>query len=83
MEGTHIYFRLATQQNPKTSIWDVVAKDGDIVLGQVRWFGRWRGYAFFPGTQMVFERVCLREIADFIEQNNKSQRAQSKEASRG
>lgn len=34
-------------------------------LGQVRWFGRWRKYSFFPAPDMVFEETCLLEIAHF------------------
>ncbi|MGH9022590.1 MAG: hypothetical protein ACRDV9_05755 [Acidimicrobiia bacterium] len=49
----------------KTEIWNVVAKDGGTVLGEVRWFGRWTQYAFFPNAGMVFEKTCLRDIATF------------------
>jgi hypothetical protein len=41
------------------------AADEPVILGAVKWFGRWRRYAFFPGAQTVYEATCLREIADF------------------
>lgn len=37
------------------------------ILGTVKWFGRWRCYAFFPGSRTVFEKSCLRDIAAFCE----------------
>ena len=50
----------------KTLVFDVVAKDGGAILGEVRWFGRWRTYAFFPGDGTIYEPTCLRDLADFI-----------------
>ncbi len=50
----------------KTAIYDVIAKDGGHLLGQVRWFGRWRCYAFYPSPDCVFERTCLQDIIAFI-----------------
>lgn len=51
----------------KTKIWDVVTIDGSSKLGEIRWFSRWRRYAFFPDRKTVFEQDCLRRIADFIQ----------------
>jgi len=67
MTSKWIRFELAEHQNPKTSIWNVVAKDGEFILGQIRWFGRWRGYAFFPQSNTLYENTCLSDIAGFIE----------------
>ena len=58
---------------PRTKIWDVVAGD-EIVVGQVMWFGRWTQYAFFPASDMVFEKTCLRDIADFCVSQTSLQR---------
>ena len=68
-DGTHIKFRYAETLLPpgrKTMIWNVLTNDG-FVLGQVKWFTRWRRYCFFPAAETVYEQVCLREIAQFIE----------------
>ena len=70
---SYITFREAPP-NPKTQVWDVVAKEDGTVLGQVRFFGRWRQYSFFPEPKMVFERTCLRDIADFCERKSKELR---------
>lgn len=50
----------------KTQTWVVAAKAGGD-LGEIRWFGRWRRYAFYPLPQTVFEQNCLRDIANFCE----------------
>jgi hypothetical protein len=67
-EGTYIRFVSigVLPQEEVTERWRVDAKDG-ACLGYVSWFGRWRRYSFSPATGTVFEQVCLREIANFIE----------------
>ena len=58
----------------KTLVWKVVTKEDHFVLGVIKWFGRWRGYAFFPTSDTVFEKQCLRDIAAFLEIQNKEHR---------
>lgn len=53
----------------KTGRWMVVAKDGDIALGEIRWYPQWRKYTFQPGPRgSIFEPTCLRDIAAFIDE---------------
>lgn len=73
-EGTYIRMDLY-RDTGKTLVWDVENKENGAVLGRIKWFGQWRKYAFFPFNGMVFEQVCLREIADFIEARTKEHRA--------
>jgi len=56
----------------KTKLFVVNTKGAyPIRLGIIRWWPAWRKYAFWPGTNTLFEEVCLREIADFCEQTTK------------
>jgi len=43
-------------------------------LGEIAWFGRWRCYAFYPAGSTIFEKDCLRVIADFCEEKTKEHR---------
>lgn len=61
-----------TSKTGKTHFWQVA--NGAIVLGCVKWFARWRKYAFFPAPETVFEQVCLRDIAQFCEDRTREQR---------
>ncbi len=63
---SYIYFE-ETTPNPKTKVWNVRNKQDDTLLGQIRWFSRWRCYGFYSGQDMIFEKVCLRDIATFCE----------------
>lgn len=51
----------------KTKVFEVIAIEGGFKLGEVKWFGRWRKYSFFPNGETVFEKDCLRDIADFLD----------------
>ena len=41
------------------------AVHGDL-LGRIKWFGRWRQYAFFPESGTVWNPDCLRDVNDRI-----------------
>ena len=56
----------------KTLLWEVWTVGGAEKLGIVSWFGRWRCYAFFPDNRTVYERRCLRDIADFCESESRA-----------
>ena len=75
MESKWIIFEWdSSTQSKKTKVWRVIAKGSNLVLGKIGWYGAWRGYAFFPFSNCLFETQCLRDIASFIEEQNKLQR---------
>ena len=61
-----------------TSVWSV--KKGQITLGKIAWFSSWRKYAFFPEPNTVFEEDCLRDIADFCEQQTDIHKDRAKDS---
>ena len=52
----------------KTVILDVESKTQKTLLGQIKWFGRWRQYAFFPCRDTCFNQECLADIIDKMQQ---------------
>lgn len=56
----------------KTKVYHVRNKEKGGFLGEIRWYGAWRKYAFFtkptafPNTELVFESTCLQDITDFL-----------------
>ena len=70
--GTYIDFGPLPKDGKRTWRWQIhtrpVAGQGIVFLGEVKWFGRWVKYGFYPAPDCVFEATCLREIADFIEE---------------
>lgn len=68
-----ITFQLAEKQNPKTKVYWVITKEQPCsTLGQIKWFGRWRKYSFFPQPETVFEQDCLNDIISFMEDLERS-----------
>lgn len=64
---------VAVEPSRKTGIWKVVStSEIGVLLGEVRWYGAWRKYSFFPNKalDLVFEKDCLRDIAQFCEDQN-------------
>lgn len=68
------FTQTATSPSGKTKVWSVHAKDGGPPLGSVRWHGAWRRYSFFPEPGTLFEKDCLRDIANFLETQTEAQR---------
>lgn len=59
----------------KTRAWAIISiEPPHAYLGEIKWFGRWRKYVFFPGADTLFEEICLREIALFIEVRTREHR---------
>lgn len=65
-EYKNIYFSWYTNTG-KTLVYNCHTKDSKHLLGQVKWYAQWRCYAFYPSDNCVFEKVCLKDIVDFIE----------------
>ena len=55
-----------TLNGAKTRTVEVWSVHGAI-LGTIKWFGRWRQYAFFPADGTIFNPECLRDICGEIE----------------
>lgn len=61
-----IYFKDVTPSEKKTKVFNVLTKDGDGLLGVVKWFGPWRCYSFYPEANTLYERTCLIDITKFL-----------------
>lgn len=66
--------RIEDSASGKTRQWLIYAEGGG-QLGRVGWYAPWRCYAFFPRDRTIFERVCLREIANFCEEQTNAHRS--------
>lgn len=60
-------FRIDGKLNRKktTSYW-IRNKDNGCMLGEIKWYGPFRKYSFFPESEIVFEKTCLEDIARFL-----------------
>lgn len=68
---SYLDFTLLTRADGrKTDVWSVASKRGDS-LGVVVFRPAWRKFVFAPENETVYDAVCLREIADFCEEQTR------------
>lgn len=80
-EGKYIQFiNVGNSPSGKTHIWEIKSKEGNCLLGLIKWNGKWRCYSHYIYPYMfadsedflVFEKQCERDIANFCEYQTKS-----------
>ena len=52
----------------KTDVWNVLSKSQGSILGQIKWFGRWRQYCFWPSPNTIFNPECMADISKVIKE---------------
>ncbi len=63
--------------NKKTLVWDVLSTyevqpgETGVWLGEIKWFGRFKKYCFFPAKTSVFDAGCLADIQKFLVDHKK------------
>lgn len=56
------FHRNVAAETGVTQVWLVLAARTGAPLGVIRWFGRWRQYAYFPEPDTVLNPGCLETI---------------------
>ena len=61
------FYHIEMSKSGKTKIISVTTK-GNIPLGEIKFYGRWRGYQYYPITkdQTILSIGCMNDIIDFI-----------------
>lgn len=77
------FSKAGTSESGKTIVWWLYSSKEDNIhtglhLGEIRWRGAWRKYAFFPEPDTVFEQDCLRDIAQFCEDKTREHKEAKK-----
>jgi hypothetical protein len=77
----YIYFE-EIGNTSKTTIWNVISQSSGITLGQVKWYGAWRQYCFFPESNTIWNTSCLESIQSFIKAEMEARKNEGSEKSR-
>lgn len=71
----HLTFTyLGIRPKKKTGAWEVRSARTGMRLGNIKWYGPWRQYAFFPDQLTIWNPDCLRALADRCEEETKAHR---------
>lgn len=72
------------KSNPsrKTPIYNIVTRDnGGNPLGEIKWYGAWRKFCFFPeiefGTITIWDSKCLKLLTNFLDTLNENYRKEN------
>lgn len=52
----------------KTKRFEIISKSSGDILGRISWYSNWRQYTFSPSYPTVWNKDCLKDIQDFIQQ---------------
>ncbi len=63
---------VGTSNSKLTLIWWVMSSNTESHLGNIQWLAPWRKYCFYPTPNTVYDTTCLREIADFCENQTRA-----------
>lgn len=66
VESKYMNFRRVVRGDRQTPIVYVTSKSTGAPLGEIKWFGRWRQFCFYPVPGCVFNRSCLNDIIKAI-----------------
>ena len=62
----------------KTPILHIHSNEG-YYLGDIKWYGAWRKFCFYPTQDTVWDEKCLAELLNFLEQYNREWRNKKKD----
>ena len=65
-ETKYLLFLICKQPDRKTPIVTIRTLDGEIVLGEIRFYGAWRKFVFYPKEETLFDSKCLCDIINMI-----------------
>lgn len=62
------FLTFSEKPNPgkKTAIINVTSTTKGIYLGQIRWYGAWRQYVFYPANDTLFNAKCMQDILSVV-----------------
>lgn len=52
----------------KTKTIAIINRHHDEVIGEIRWFSRWRQYCFFPYDGTIWNTDCMSSVEDVIKE---------------
>jgi hypothetical protein len=66
IESKYLSFEEDDHYEGKTKRIVIVSKRKFAILGEIKWYGPWRQYAFFPEEATIWNPECMIEVLDCI-----------------
>jgi hypothetical protein len=68
LKETEYLLFVVNSDTGKTKVIDIVNIHHHEVIGEIKWFSRWRQYCFFPIAETVWNPKCLFDVQLVIKQ---------------
>jgi hypothetical protein len=63
------YLRFIDKESKQiTKIIGVINIHHDEEIGEIKWFGKWRQYCFYPSDNTIWNKGCLEEVLEVIKE---------------
>lgn len=50
-----------------TQIYNVINRKWGDKIGQIKWYGAWRQYCFFPRKNTIWSKSCMKDIMEVLD----------------
>jgi hypothetical protein len=60
----------------KTKFITVVNSKSEDIIGEIKWYGPWRQYCFFPEFDTVWNMTCLNDVQEVIQKLMKDRKTE-------
>jgi len=65
-ESKYLKFKLnPLKKNGTKSVYWIISKTRGGILGEIKWYYRWRQYCFYPAEATLFNKGCMQDIINF------------------
>ncbi len=68
-KGKYFYIQKEERPGRKTPILRVTNNSG-AHLGEIKWYGAWRKFCFFPANETIWDDKCLEDLVSFVRRFN-------------
>lgn len=64
----YLIFQQCFNFKGKTKRFEVISKKHGYSLGRIQWYNHWRQYCFSSTFSTVWNKECLKDIQDFLQE---------------
>lgn len=69
-ETKYLAFAVAPTKG-KTKVILIINRHHEEVIGEIKWFSRWRQYCFFPYNDTIWNTTCIMDVQEVIDKLKK------------
>lgn len=76
-KSDYFYITEEILPNRKTLIYNII-NNNNLKIGQIRWYGPWRKFCFYPDSDTIWDNKCLQDVLNIINDYNSKWRQSNK-----